>query len=143
MPTKGDNDAFVRWQSVTIAQLTQAVSVVLGFAVAALGFDVTLLISKDFSPTSWQKYAFSLGGFPLLASVGLGIWCIINRLRDFRATMKAAQEGSSTKANEARALAARLGKHTWALFWWQIGTFGTGIALTITVIVALNVGKLF
>ena len=142
MSTNGGNEEFVRWQGVTISQLTQAVSVVLGLAVAALGFDVTLLMNREFVPVSWQKCVFAIACLALLASVGLGIWCVVNRLRDFRATMKAARDGNSAAADEARALASRLGQTTWGLFWWQIGTFGTGVVSTVAVVAGAYASKL-
>ena len=36
----------------------------------------------------------------LLASVGFGIWCVINRLRDFRATTKVARMREKGKSDE-------------------------------------------
>src|SRR5437879_3380280 len=83
--------SFVRWQSITINQLTYAVNLILTFSVATLGFQATLLLGDQFKPVSWQKCIFSLSLVLLLSSIGLGIWCVINRLRDFRATMKTAR----------------------------------------------------
>lgn len=127
--------SFIRWQSITIAQLTYAVNLVLGFSVAALAFQVTTLLNEKFNPVSWQKCAFSLSLLTLLVSAGLGIWCVINRLRDFRATTKVArmreQEKSETEMEPHRVLYRKLGKKTWWLFWWQIGTFGVGILLLV------------
>ena len=142
MSTDEDNERFVRWQGLTISQLTQAVSVVLGFAVATLGFDVTLLMNEKFTPVSWQKCLFAVALITLLLSVAFGVGCVVNRLRDFRETMKAARGRDSTEANDARALATRLGQRTWALFWWQIGTFGAGVLFTIAVVAGINASKL-
>lgn len=73
--------------------------------------------------------------FLLVLSVALGIWCVINRLRDFRATTKAARMREKGKPNEDikpyRDLYKKLGEKTWVLFWWQVGTFGVGILFTI------------
>lgn len=125
--------SFIRWQSITIAQLTYAVNLVLGFSIAALAFQVTSLLNENLNPASWQKCAFSLSLLSLLTSTGLGIWCVINRLLDFRATKTVArmrEEGKSDIEMEPyRALYKRLGKKTWGLFWWQIGTFGVGVLL--------------
>src|SRR5690606_2534499 len=90
MATDSPKGSFVRWQSTTIAQLTYAVNLVLGFSVAALAFQITTLLNKEFNPVSWQKCAFSISLLALMASVGLGIWCVVNRLRDFRVTAKVA-----------------------------------------------------
>ncbi|MEW5880789.1 MAG: hypothetical protein AB1761_10150 [Pseudomonadota bacterium] len=134
MSRDGPKGSFVRWQSITIAQLTYAVNLVLGFAVAALGFQVALLLNESFHPLGWQKCAFSLSMLLLLSSIGFGIWCVINRLRDFRATTKVARmrEGGRSEAEMQpyRDLYTKLGNRAWALFWWQIGTFGVGILMT-------------
>lgn len=139
--------SFIRWQSITIAQLTYAVNLVLGFAVAALGFQVSVLMNEKFMPLSWQKCAFSLSLILLLASVGLGIICVINRLRDFRATTKVARMREEKKTDEEirpyRDLYKRLGKRTWVLFWCQIGTFGVGVFLLVVGITASLGAKLF
>ena len=127
--------SFIRWQSVTIAQLAYAVNLVLGFSVAALAFKVTTLLNEKFNPVSWQKCAFSLSLLALLASAGLGIWCVINRLRSFRATTKVArmreQGKSETEMEPYRVLYRKLDKKTWWLFWCQIGTFGVGMLLLV------------
>ncbi len=140
MKNDGPKGSFIRWQSITIAQLTYAVNLVLTFSVAVLGFQVTTLLNEKFVPVSWQKCAFSLSLFLLVVSVGLGIWCVVNRLRDFRATTKVARMREDKKTDEEmqpyRDLYTRLGKETWALFFWQIGTFGVGTLLLVLGITA-------
>lgn len=135
MPVDEPNGSFIRWQSITVAQLTYAVNLVLGFSVAVLAFQVTVLLNEKFNPASWQKCAFSISLLTLMVSVGLGIWCVINRLRDFRATTKVArmreQKKTDAEIETHRVLYEKLGKRTWALFWWQIGTFGVGVLLLV------------
>lgn len=125
------NESFVRWQGITITQFGYSANLVLGLAVAALGFLVTLLLNKEIVPVSWQKCVFSIALLSLLASIGFGIWCAVNRLRDFRVTKEIARrrEQNETDAQlpSLRELSDRLGKKTWWLFWWQIGTFGVSI----------------
>jgi len=142
MTINDDNEKFVRWQGLTLSQLTQAISVVLGLAVAALGFDVTLLMNEKFVPIACQKWLFSTALLALLGSVVSGVWCVINRLLDFRNTMKVVRDSDSSEKFEARVLAARLGQHTWSLFWWQIGTFGFGILCTVAVVADAYLSKL-
>src|SRR5260370_32619736 len=114
IPQDEPKGSFVRWQSITIAQLTYSVNLLLGFAVVALGCEVALLLNQQFSPIGWQKCAFSLSVLLLLLSSGLGIWCVINRLRDFRATMRAARMRELNEPDEDiqpyRDLYKRLGK---------------------------------
>jgi hypothetical protein len=127
--------SFVRWQAITIAQLTTALNVVLGLAGATLAFGANLLVRDSFALTGWPRWLF-LGSLTLLlVSVGLGSWCTVNRLRDFRATARAARK-RETGAPEAeitplRDLYLRLGGRTWAIFWWQLGTFFGGAVLMV------------
>jgi len=89
---------------------------------------------------------FSLSMFLLVASVLFGIAVVINRLRDFRATMNAArgrEQGLAESVVEKyRELYCKLGRRTWVLFWFQLGTFGAGIVLTIISILWVAAQKL-
>ena len=127
--------SFISWQSTTITQLTYSVNLILGLSVGVLGFQVALLLNDKFKPIVWQKCVFSISMVLLFVSVALGIWCVINRLRDFRATAKAARMRENEESNEDiqpyRDLYKKLGNKTWIIFWWQVGTFGVGIFFTI------------
>jgi len=129
-------DAFIRWQGIAITQMTYAVNLVLGFSVAALGFAVSLLLRSDFVPVSGQKCAFAVGIFSLLVSVALGLWCVINRLRDFRETASIARQvqqgGSDSNIGQLRARSESMGILTWRLLWWQIVSFAIAV-LTIVI----------
>ena len=128
--------SFIRWQSITIGQLTYAINLVLGFSVATLGFQVSLLLNEKFKPIGGlQKLSFFASLILLVLSVAFGIWVVINRLEDFRETTKAARKrengapGSEIEPHRIRY--QKLGKRTWCIFWCQIITFGLGVALTI------------
>jgi hypothetical protein len=41
--------SFIRWQSTTIEQFTYAVNLILSFAVATLGFQITILLDAKFA----------------------------------------------------------------------------------------------
>ena len=101
----------------------------------ALGFQVALLLNDKFNPIAWQKCAFSVSMLLLIISIALGIWCVVNRLRDFRETTKAARMREDGKSDQDiqpfRDLYKKLGEKTWCLFWWQTGTFGVSIILMI------------
>jgi uncharacterized membrane protein len=132
----GPKGSFVRWQSITIGQFTYAIDLVLGLSVAALGFQVALLLNSEFKPAGcFQKSAFLFSLILIFVSVSLGLFAIINRLCDFRMTAKVARmrEKGVTEAKMApyRFLYKKLGKRTWHLFWWQIGTFGVGVCLVV------------
>lgn len=130
-----NDEKFIRWQGITFTQLSYSINLILTFSVAAIGFSVSLLISENFKPTSCQAYAFFLSLLLLLASGALGIWCTINRLRDFRATAKITnlkrKYGNKSELANLRELTKKLGKNTWVIFWWQIGTFSAGIFILV------------
>lgn len=132
--------SFVRWQAVTIAQLTYAVNLLLTFAVAALGFLAALLAGEKFAlAASWQKCLFSLSLLLLGSSILFGLWVVVNRLRSFRATMRAArarENGCPEQLSTNRALYKSLDPRTWVLFWWQVGTFAAGIVLTMAALLS-------
>jgi hypothetical protein len=150
-PTGGDEnkstkhkESFVRWQSVTVAELGYVINLVLTFAVAALGFSFALLKDKDFLPLHSAKCFFTLALILLLVSVLLGIACAANRLWDFRKTTAIARDREQwtrdgqmidqidSMLKDRREDTTRLGKRTWRLFGWQIVTFAGGV-LSLTV----------
>lgn len=135
MDNQEPKGSFVRWQAVTVAQLTYAINLLLTFAVATLGFQVALLAGDKFSlAVSWQKCLFSLSLLFLVFSILFGLAVVVNRLRSFRATMRAArarEKGNSEALTTNRALYKLLDPRTWWLFWWQVGTFAAGIVLTV------------
>jgi hypothetical protein len=132
-------ERFVRWQSVAIAQLGYTVNLVLAFAVGSLGFALTLLRDKDFCPQRCTKVTFDLSLLFLLLSIGLGLWCVVNRLKDFRRTKDITRDGEQWKREKIapgeiktlltarREEVKRLGRCTWTLFRLQIVTFGLGL----------------
>jgi hypothetical protein len=155
MPKDDPKGSFIRWQSITIGQLTYAINLILSFSVATLAFQVILLLSDKFNPTSWQKCAFFVSLALLAASFAFGVWVVINRLRDFRITMKAAREREKLERKGAReeeiekeiepyrVLYRKLGERTWCLFWWQVGTFSAGVFFTVLSVLASVSHKLF
>jgi hypothetical protein len=147
---------FVRWQGIAIAQLGYAVNLILALATATLGFVVSLLKDKEFIPSCWSKCFIVLSSLCLLVSMGLGVWCVINRLLDFRNTKDNARDRETMRTvhSEGREELQRkrekrqdetdkLRRRTWTLLWWQMRTFGIGVlALVIAVAIVYN-AKLF
>lgn len=131
--------SFVRWQAIFIAQLTFAVNITLGLAGASLAFGANLVIKEGFQPSGWTVWMFPGSLAVLLVSMGLGVWCVISRLLDFRTTMEAARR-RETGAPEAeikplRDRYVRLGNQTWRLFWCQIATFVVGVFLMVSSVI--------
>jgi hypothetical protein len=134
-------DRFVRWQKITIDQLGYAVNLILVLSTASLGFAVSLLVKKDFTPACQGKMLFLLSILVLLISIGLGIFCTINRLVDFRMTKEIARRRENNSSDKEflplRLKSKDYGARTWRLFWCQIGTFAFSI-LTFIVCVAVT-----
>ena len=88
-------------------------------------------------------------------SIVAGVWCVINRLRDFRMTKEIPRkekelwiDGVPDRDIESsvlplRSATCKLGKFTWMLLWWQIGLFAAGALLLIAVFAFVYHTKLF
>lgn len=128
---KKKRDSFVRWQKITIDQLGYAVNLILALSTASLGFAVSLIVKKDFALTCGGIIFFFLAILAFLISIALGIWCVINRLCDFRTTAETARRREEYASDQElyllRAKYRKLGERTWTLFWLQIGLFLYGI----------------
>jgi hypothetical protein len=123
----GDLDSFIRWQTVTREHFSSVSNLVLGLATGLLAFLVSGLAHSI--PVNKCLLVTDTGSMILLAaSVGLAVWCAINRLRDFRATAQIARSRSKGEpvASDVRLETKVLGQLSWRLFWWQLVLFGFG-----------------
>lgn len=134
-PTKKNRESSIRWQGRTIEQLGYALNLILGLSVAALGYELSFFLGGKFKSVGWQNCLFVISMLSLLLSVAVGLWCVVNRLWDFRETAKTARnrEAGATylELQPLRTLTCTLGKRTWFLFRWQIATFGIGVLLLV------------
>lgn len=140
-----DNESFIKWQGITINQFTYAQNLILTFSVAALGFGLSFITNKEFMPFGVSKCFFVLSLLSLLISIGFGLWCVINRLRDFRITkdITRKREQNSNNIEELRIKSRDLGKISWNLFWIEIGFFAGGIFLMSISMIIIYGNKLF
>ena len=132
-----DRESFVRWQTVTRDYFSSVSNLVLGLATGLLAFLVSGVVPSP--PTSNCLLAVATGSMILLAvSVGLAVWCAINRLRDFRLTAQIARSRYKGEqvSSDARQETKVLGQLSWLLFWWQLLLFGFGAGgVAVTVII--------
>jgi len=139
-PTEGkkNRESSIRWQGRTIEQFGYAINLILSLSVAAIGFELSLVLNEKFSGSGWQNCLFGASIFALVLSAGVGLLGVVNRLRDFRATTETAwkrEDGASDlDLQPLRTLTKSLGERTWLLFWWQISTFGIGVLLLVVVV---------
>ena len=141
------NESFVRWQELTISQLSNSINLFLGLTTATLGFAVGLLTAEDFHPAKCDKFFFDFGLFLTMCSIGAGIWATINRLGDFRVSMHIARDRGDPTHKESvvykRNLSQKLGRRTWCLFHTQVALFGAGIILLISSVALHFADKIF
>lgn len=118
------NERFVRWQGPTLMQLSNALSLLSGLAIAGLGFLFSLLRDKDFSPTGIFAFLFlaALLGF-FVASI-TGVAAAISRLLDFRLTARKIRNGDICEPLTFFGTdASGYGRATWRLFWALVVSF--------------------
>jgi hypothetical protein len=136
-----DNGSFLRWQRNTQAQLGYTIGLILSLTTASLGFAIVLL-RRLLNPLECVASVFvALSIVVLVVSGAIAIVCTINRLCDFRQTTAIARDREKwVRANEPdidgrlhdrRMETNTLGKRTWNLFWWQIGTFAFGVGILV------------
>ena len=143
MPEQMSDDRFVRWQSRTIEQLGYAINLVLGLSVAALGFEVSLLLNNSFDfGLRWERLALLLSIILLSISSLCGTVAVVTRLLDFRATAQTTRSADRIEKGRYRVRADVLGRFTWCFFSMQVGSFGIGIALAGLRFAALAINKL-
>ena len=149
--------SFARWQTITRDQLTYAINLILGLSVAALGFELSLVLNwkvNDLACTNiWAPLVSctfvatsALSVLILAMSICIGIFVITNRLRDFRLTQEIARRREDNATDQEldadRKQSLVLGDRTWVLFTRQICSFGVGIffaVLSVSASAALKV----
>jgi hypothetical protein len=127
-----------------------AVSLILTFATATLGFALTLF--KDLKAHYWSRCFLILAGLLLMASIVIGTACVLNRLTDFRESGQIgrrrerwrkkgyAKTWIDDRLRHRRSRNRRRGKRSHQLLHWQIGTFGFGAAFLVLAVVAVYGG---
>src|ERR1700733_7157918 len=118
------NERFVRWQKISIDHLGFCNNVILALAVGALSYSLTLTQDKIFMAARTAHYyvgtALYIAFVGLSLSIVLGLFCMLNRLRDFRGTAQRAKDSPDALSREEL---NQMGKVTWRLFYGQAWTF--------------------
>tara|TARA_R110000850_G_scaffold18994_1_gene58191 strand:- start:374 stop:805 length:432 start_codon:yes stop_codon:yes gene_type:complete len=130
-------ESFIRWQNIRISQLGFANNLVIGITIALLGFTIDFIQGDNISLNYFQKLLFWIGCFTTLASIGIGLSVVLNRLDDFKLTAQIARKRNTVKLEgieNERAKAKLLGRKTWNLFIWQVSTFIVGFLLLLILV---------
>ena len=140
-------EPFLRWQGRSLEYLSYAINLFLGLSIAAIGFEMSLLQNTEFKLEGWQKYIFFLSLLSLIVASGLGVACVLNRIKDFRDTTAIARKKSKEKyddeLDELREIVGVIGTRTRTLFNWQAWLFSIGILLLVIAMITFHKNKLF
>jgi len=136
-------DRFRRWQKITIDQFGYALNLILIYAIAGLGYCFVLLKDDHFIPGSSAKCTVLLSLFALGLSTICGIGCVLNRLRDFRATQKRTNPGSGPgQDTPTKEEVDQMGQSTWVLFYTHVSSFMAGVIFLAATLLLTYGGKL-
>lgn len=137
-PKKKNRESSIRWQGRTIVQFGYALNLVLGLAIAGIGYETTLILNKELNRAGWQNCLLTISILALILSVGVALWCVVTRLRNFRITAEIARKREDGETDidlqPLRTKSNNLGEFTWTLFWWQIWSFAIGVLLLVVMV---------
>ncbi len=140
-------ERFIRWQGRSLDYFSYAVNLFLGLSIGAIGFEISLLDNENFSLNCWEKCLFLISLISLLAASGIGISCIVNRVKDFRTTSTIVRKKSKgeydDELEELRELVGIIGNRTRIFFSIQISAFSIGILCLIILMIGVYSHKLF
>lgn len=125
-------EAFIRWQGITIRQLSFVNNLIIGLSTGLLAFQLNLVFSNEAISQIKGGLIFLCSILFVLISLGVGLLTAWNRLKDFRITEKIArnkQKGESGDIEDLRKQSDKLGKKTWILLKLQMAFFGVGALL--------------
>lgn len=139
-------DRLIRWQSVLRDQLTFLNNLILTFSIATLGFLVSTLQEPGFNPICCQKVFFTFGMISIIVSILFGLVTSINRLLDFRSTVKKIKyeiEGNLMDMKRLKNVMDFHSKATWNLLYAQLTIFGLAILSIMISFFIMYANKLF
>ena len=149
---KSLKNRFIRWQQLTIDQLSFTNNLFIGINLGFLSF----FVSQTGILFCGHYWLFTLQIFSLLSlmiSFIAGIMTVLNRLRDFRLTQTLVKNKKFKFENDHnivkhsdiesinliivldKLLSDELGQRTWSLLKWQIWTFVIGTSIGIVYLV--------
>jgi len=133
------HERYIRWQDYRITQFSFAINLFLTFAVAALGFCLTLVKDSGFTPPIGSGLLLRHSVFSFAGSIVFGSLATLSRLWDFRFTaIKIRKSYDGFRQRAAEFLAKWLGGVSWSLFYLQLA----GLAYGTTCLIFLLVPKL-
>jgi hypothetical protein len=119
-------ERYVRWQNYRITQLSFAINLFLGFAVASLAYAINLKLKKE------QSFSIPLESIIIWWSASAAFGCIatMSKLLDYRYTAKKIMEEGFVNTFMAK----WCGPVTWGSFWVQVVSYSIGAYLFIAAV---------
>jgi len=126
-----NRDSFIRWQKITIDQLSFINNLIIGLSSGLLVFEADFVFNnKIYNITlAWLTFISILLFF---FSLVFGIIIAFNRLSSFRYTARIArkrQTNDRENIENLRDWTDEIDARTWCLFWWDIGIFIFGFSI--------------
>ncbi len=141
------DEARIRWNEIRRAQLGGAIAIVFGFTSASLAFCASLLTEDSVTFGGGRTVCFLIAvGFFTVSLFG-GIIVTVTRLQDARLTAnivgKHDDPAAKAEVECLRCCARCLGRWTWRLFYFQLGTFSFGAFFLLIALWLIFYSKLF
>lgn len=116
------DERYNRWQSLAIGQLSVAVALVSGLAVAGLGAGVSLIQDHDFKLLGSFRHAFIASMVLLMLSALTSCGAVITRTLDFRLTARKVRKAKHQDYRKSLTIFGLgpdgYGRATWGFFWF-------------------------
>lgn len=116
--TPEQRERYVRWQEHRVTQLSFVNNLFLGFAVASLGYVISLKLEKKLGAVLSADAALCL----FAVSAALGCVATVSKLLDYRYSARKIKDGGRFNA----CMAKYCGPVTWGFLWAQILTYAAG-----------------
>lgn len=122
------DDRYIRWQGLSITQLSVAVSLISALSVAAIGFGASTLTRGPSASAGLLLVSMLLLGVAVLCSCA----AVVARLLDFRLTARKVRKDMKPDYEKPLKIfwcnKDEYGKATWRLFWVGQVTFLIGVS---------------
>jgi len=150
--TQQYKERFIRWQQLTLTQLSNTNNLILTLTLGMLAFTVTK-IGLKIPENGFLLFLYILSYFVLLVSLLSGVLLTVNRLYDFRKTkeiVKFKRQKSEVKYDNEKTDNLKMkiailqhetdkhGKRTWCLFHIQLWLFFAGSVISIITIIIIQ-----
>ena len=122
-------DAFIRWQGITLQQFSFVNNLLIGLSTGILAFQLNISFNSDIVFDTWSKCLFLSSVVVIFISLALGCLTAWNRLVDFRTTKVVARKRENKEPEgieELRRKYTVLGKRSWSFLKLQLIFFGFG-----------------